>query len=279
MATTILRGRWRIAAVVLVMLVGCPRTPVAPNDAKPDSDGDGIPDDRDKCPNDKETVNGYEDDDGCPDKANVIATDHKDYALSEIYFATGASQPGAESSPLLDEMAAMMKASPDMFVVVEIAGHADEVEQDPVLLSNQRAEAVRTALVSRGIAATRFKTAGYGAYCPRDPDKTALARQRNRRVKFLVLESSEGPTNNERGCKAASAAGIPASTSTTSSATIAKPPPPPPDFLEAKCGPGKSTCGSGPHSACCGAGEHCCAGGAAGSYYCRKGTGPCPPLP
>ncbi len=35
----------------------------------PDNDHDGIPDVRDKCPNDPENLNGYEDDDGCPDKA------------------------------------------------------------------------------------------------------------------------------------------------------------------------------------------------------------------
>src|SRR5262249_24972575 len=32
-----------------------------------DADGDGVADADDKCPNDKETVNGYMDDDGCPD--------------------------------------------------------------------------------------------------------------------------------------------------------------------------------------------------------------------
>ena len=33
----------------------------------PDNDGDGIPDVSDKCPNDPENFNGYQDDDGCPD--------------------------------------------------------------------------------------------------------------------------------------------------------------------------------------------------------------------
>ena len=32
-----------------------------------DNDGDGMPDAADRCPNDAETVNGFEDDDGCPD--------------------------------------------------------------------------------------------------------------------------------------------------------------------------------------------------------------------
>jgi len=35
-----------------------------------DTDGDGIPDTRDKCPNDPEDKDGFEDDDGCPDLDN-----------------------------------------------------------------------------------------------------------------------------------------------------------------------------------------------------------------
>jgi outer membrane protein OmpA-like peptidoglycan-associated protein len=34
----------------------------------PDNDGDGIADAQDKCPNDPETKNGYQDSDGCPDE-------------------------------------------------------------------------------------------------------------------------------------------------------------------------------------------------------------------
>jgi outer membrane protein OmpA-like peptidoglycan-associated protein len=42
----------------------------------PDNDNDGIPDVRDKCPNEPETKNGWKDDDGCPDKnLHVIDTD------------------------------------------------------------------------------------------------------------------------------------------------------------------------------------------------------------
>jgi OmpA-OmpF porin, OOP family len=34
----------------------------------PDNDQDGIPDEKDKCPNKPETVNGFQDEDGCPDE-------------------------------------------------------------------------------------------------------------------------------------------------------------------------------------------------------------------
>ena len=37
---------------------------------RPDKDGDGIPDDVDKCPNEPEDKDGFQDDDGCPDLDN-----------------------------------------------------------------------------------------------------------------------------------------------------------------------------------------------------------------
>ena len=49
----------------------CPEDPGPgdPDGCPPDSDHDGIPDYRDKCPTQPETLNGYQDDDGCPDSA------------------------------------------------------------------------------------------------------------------------------------------------------------------------------------------------------------------
>jgi hypothetical protein len=62
----------------LVVLVGCGAAPpTAPANraehvAAPvrDSDNDGIPDDRDRCPNDPEDYDTFADDDGCPDLDN-----------------------------------------------------------------------------------------------------------------------------------------------------------------------------------------------------------------
>src|SRR5262249_40550890 len=46
-----------------------PRTPEVHGGPDQDSDGDGIVDRKDKCVNEPETFNGFEDDDGCPDRA------------------------------------------------------------------------------------------------------------------------------------------------------------------------------------------------------------------
>jgi OmpA-OmpF porin, OOP family len=42
----------------------------APKKLPGDRDGDGIPDDKDKCPDDPEDKDGFEDEDGCPDRDN-----------------------------------------------------------------------------------------------------------------------------------------------------------------------------------------------------------------
>ena len=42
---------------------------------KGDKDADGIPDASDACPTQKETVNGYQDSDGCPDTAPQTSLD------------------------------------------------------------------------------------------------------------------------------------------------------------------------------------------------------------
>lgn len=47
--------------------VAPPRPKAAPSGAAGDADGDGIPDNIDKCPNDPEDKDGHQDEDGCPD--------------------------------------------------------------------------------------------------------------------------------------------------------------------------------------------------------------------
>ncbi|HUH01836.1 MAG TPA: OmpA family protein, partial [Kofleriaceae bacterium] len=54
---------------VAYLLDWSPRQPAPPPPVS-DMDGDGIPDERDGCPNDAEDQDGFEDDDGCPDPDN-----------------------------------------------------------------------------------------------------------------------------------------------------------------------------------------------------------------
>jgi outer membrane protein OmpA-like peptidoglycan-associated protein len=116
----------------------------------------------------------------------VIVHDTAIEVLDKVYFATDSDAIRPESLPLLDAVAATMLGNPDI-QLVELQGHADDHETDPVRLSGRRGLAVRDYLVDKGIELRRFEVAGYGAAMPSDPADTAEARARNRRVEFLIL--------------------------------------------------------------------------------------------
>jgi len=120
-----------------------------------DNDGDGVRDADDTCVNDKETKNGFRDEDGCPDE--VIAE------LAGIQFASDSARIEAASEPLVDRAYKLLTENPGLSV--EISGHTSaEGNADRNMdLSIERAEAVKAALVKRGIAAARLLTVGHGA--------------------------------------------------------------------------------------------------------------------
>lgn len=175
----------------------------------PDNDKDGIPDTRDKCPNDPETFNGFQDEDGCPDKGKVIIEGSDIIILDKVQFETNSARILPESDPILDAVAATLKAHPE-FLVVEIAGHADERASDEhnLRLTRDRARSVAKALESRGVAAGRLISQGYGEFCPLDPASNAAAWEKNRRVEFKVIKTEDGETAVERGCERARQKGV-----------------------------------------------------------------------
>jgi outer membrane protein OmpA-like peptidoglycan-associated protein len=161
----------------------------------PDNDADRILDHDDSCPNDPETYNGTEDEDGCPDRGPVIVTEDSILILEKIYFETDSAEIQERSFPIIDAVAATLIGNPQI-LMVEIQGHADERSSDDynVRLTTDRAAAVVEALVSRGVARDRLRSAGYGERCPLDPRHTAEAWDQNRRVEFKILRTTDGQT-------------------------------------------------------------------------------------
>ena len=160
---------------------GCP-------EEDPDADRDGVPDSEDLCPNAKETINGIDDDDGCPDTGDprVIYEEGKFTVLEAIHFETGRADIKPESHALLDQVALMIKANPDVKIRVE--GHTDDTGPHDlnVRLSQERANSVRTYLVQHGVAPQRVRAVGYGPDKPLQKGTTEEARAKNRRVEFIV---------------------------------------------------------------------------------------------
>jgi hypothetical protein len=110
----------------------------------PDNDHDRIPDVADKCPNEPETYNGYEDEDGCPDKGCVIVRGTADCVFESVWFDRGSARLTTDAQL---ELVAASLALPDVQLVAVRGYHlADE----PAALSADRARAVHDRLLVSG---------------------------------------------------------------------------------------------------------------------------------
>ncbi len=106
--------------------------------------------------------------------------------LGDVLFDTGRAQLKAGAFGTLDRLAAFMRDNPER--TLEIEGHTDSTGSDALnqTLSQQRAESVRGALVSRGVDGGRIVTKGLGPASPVASNGTAEGRQRNRRVEIVI---------------------------------------------------------------------------------------------
>lgn len=157
-----------------------------------DNDGDGIPDTADACPDEPETVNDYEDADGCPDEVPVIVTSTHIEITQKIYFDFDSDRIQRRSFELLNAIAATINAHPEI-TNIQVEGHTDaQGEADYNLdLSQRRAEAVVTALVERGVEATRLIGRGFGESRLVSEGETEADHEANRRVEFLILDETQ----------------------------------------------------------------------------------------
>lgn len=155
----------------------------------PDNDGDGIADLLDQCPNEPETYNGFEDEDGCPDTKPIAQMDGDQIKLNEqVFFKFNKSDILPVSFSLLDEVARIMSENPTIHIRIE--GHTDSKGRAAYnkTLSDQRATSVRKYLLSRGIDAERMQSVGYGAERPIEDNSTEAGRAANRRVEIHITK-------------------------------------------------------------------------------------------
>ncbi|MBL4683804.1 MAG: OmpA family protein [Nannocystaceae bacterium] len=153
----------------------------------PDTDGDGIMDPDDKCVDEPETVNKFEDEDGCPDEipeAVKLFTG----VIEGIYFDTSKATIKAKSQPKLDKAIKLLKEYDTLRL--EVSGHTDSKGNDGYNreLSKRRADSVKQYMVDAGIDGSRLETRGAGEDEPRANNKTRKGRAKNRRIEFKLLD-------------------------------------------------------------------------------------------
>ena len=108
--------------------------------------------------------------------------------LSHLIFTQGKAVINPQSFPELDEEVAMMKVNTR--IEIQLEGHTDNQgnAKANMELSQDRVEAVKKYLVSKGVAKDRVKTKAFGGTRPLSKEKTEEARSLNRRVEMRVLK-------------------------------------------------------------------------------------------
>ncbi|MFT4202826.1 MAG: OmpA family protein [Chitinophagaceae bacterium] len=163
--------------------------------AKQDSDGDGVADLFDKCPN---TPQGTKvDGSGCPltitntiikqervitkeDEATVAA------AVKNLEFDFNKSTIRDHSKPSLDKLADVLKAKN---FNLKLSGYTDNIGSQAanLKLSKERANAVKDYLVSQGVNESQIVAEGFGKSNPIASNATETGRAMNRRVEFKLF--------------------------------------------------------------------------------------------
>ncbi len=107
--------------------------------------------------------------------------------LQDVVFQTGKADLKPGSAERLRPLASYLQANPN--VKVRIDGHTDSQGSDSFnqTLSEQRAQAVRTALGGMGVTGDRVTAVGHGEASPVADNMNAAGRQQNRRVEVTLV--------------------------------------------------------------------------------------------
>ncbi|MGG9970892.1 OmpA family protein [Ferruginibacter sp. SUN002] len=142
-----------------------------------DTDGDGVLDVADKCP----SIAGDASNNGCP-MAKKETPKRMPFATRKINFSSKNALINTSSYAMLDEVSNILKEYPDYNL--RLSGHTDALEKKLTALSQNRVDAVKSYLLSKGVPENRIVTSLYAGTRPVSSNVTAAARAQNRRVEL-----------------------------------------------------------------------------------------------
>lgn len=170
----------------------------------PDDDADGFADDADRCPHAAETRNGFDDEDGCPDETAVAAqttseapAEAAEHLDETMQFDVDSASMRPSSRREFEAICARMRASTNLRI--RVIGHADErgTQAGNHLLGARRAGTVSAALVRCGVDAHRIESMSYGDTTTTCTEDAEHCHARNRRVEFEVYRHDAQPRSAE----------------------------------------------------------------------------------
>jgi outer membrane protein OmpA-like peptidoglycan-associated protein len=107
--------------------------------------------------------------------------------LDNLLFEQGKAKIEPSSYEELDQVVRMLQTYPNM--IIQLEGHTD-VRGDPkalMRLSQERVDAVKSYLVSKGVGKSKVKTKAFGGTQPLSRADTEEAHKMNRRVQVRIL--------------------------------------------------------------------------------------------
>ncbi|MCZ4407197.1 OmpA family protein [Cryomorphaceae bacterium 1068] len=170
-----------------------------PNFSKPESDWNNIPE-TGRDPSSLYFMVRYYFDDFCltridesgeidcaPSTPPLILEKGKSIALRNVFFETNEAKLLDESLVQLNALNRILKDYPEMSI--ELRGYTDDRGEDEynLVLSERRAQSVKTWLLEQGLSENRISAKGFGEKDPIEINSTEAGRARNRRVEFFIV--------------------------------------------------------------------------------------------
>ncbi|KMM86631.1 Outer membrane protein OmpA [Pseudomonas taetrolens] len=157
-----------------------------------DTDGDGVPDSGDKCP---DTPKGLKVDAvGCPIVAvvvteEVVVVQEETIVVRDVHFEFNSARLTAADKDKLNVIAARLKKDAAN-AQLKVTGYTDSVGSEAynVKLSKERAQSVVEYLIDSGLSRSQFvSVAGGGESNPVASNQTPEGRAQNRRTEIQII--------------------------------------------------------------------------------------------
>jgi outer membrane protein OmpA-like peptidoglycan-associated protein len=117
----------------------------------------------------------------------VMIEEAKSFTLSNLHFATNKSIIQSSSYDELNELVEFLKLKPSQKIIIEGHTDSDGNEASNLRLSQNRANAVKEYLISKGISASRLVAKGFGESKPIADNSTSQGKAHNRRTEIQIL--------------------------------------------------------------------------------------------
>jgi outer membrane protein OmpA-like peptidoglycan-associated protein len=162
-----------------------------------DRDKDGVANSSDQCP----LAPGKPADKGCPEFHRLDLEAGQIELLKPVRFHDGESQIHSQSFSYIDEVAATLRANPDMKLLIEVHVAGEGSAEKSLELTRTRAAVVRDRLKAQGVAPARLRAYGCGESRPIAPNNVPWGRKKNDRVELHVLDpASPSSVHSLEGC-------------------------------------------------------------------------------